>query len=1779
MSTETAGDTLASMSAVLDNAVNLDGRRPLNFISPRPSYASILRTDGFSNNCTWNSAQDKQISKPTSKASYPSLKCSKDEAKVGIAVINFEVETCNDLGRKPPLKLTDNLDNQCKMSGRLTRKGKNVKFSIDLDTEVKSQNDSGDRQIEECNSKFIAFQSENKENIDCQETRRFLVDHDGWLTKIPNAKKAKVEKQGFSSEVIDNRKTDQFKPLQKQYQQNYSRGGSRGMNLGKNSSLRNQNNRNDNLYRRQNTNYSSRLNIDNKNQQTRGYGQNNYSTVSKKGNDPTLNASGSEHFDTVNLEFVPTSPPIIRRPELTPPPPPACGTFSYRDVVKKNLLTPPKEILKISMNEAKKYPAIGAQASMKGSKYADVTSGIQRSVNHNEKTQQIEIANEVIESTIANVSNEIHPPSPEISNLKCFSHPNPIYEQGLACGEIDISNSKGYCEVEEIEVKATLDKFTKQVDNAQIISPKLTNRDTPSPTIKKSEKKSSKSDERQHSFNLKCNITNDGMSEVSPKMEKNRDLSDNANKKGRSRLQKVGNRKKSVADDNSNSNILSYSAALKTSCDGLPLAKVLVEESCNLLNKEAIDDAFDEHCMVERETCISDENLLTKDKSNDLIIDTEPPVIEETCEELNLVEENVPDSTDLNPDEYISSNDSILMESDDQVSDIKSSKHFVSVITTDLSCDTSEISPVNLINDDMVTIHPILDVDHLVAPPSTPCEPDIDENLDEESRCQRLDTKEKSLELITCAARELETKSLEISEMLSKYDSQSSNICSLVSVVADPINFLPKDDVLNNHDKYTTNECKLDEHENCQIKPIVLESEEKNETKPETDVKLENEGNNTDQYSNTALSSANSQNYNIDLDVDNSNCDYASPSQPSMQHISKKRIACETNFPNVSQTWSTEPESRESISEVLPQRTPKWKQTNPPVYYETISNDISLKNNENNKDKVCDIVSEETNYSNFILVQDTCLADKVKPEWNDVTNSTVSTDIYGDLKDDHTSSATTIISNSLSNLTSSSNPSGNSDPSEIWSSDSSCKQSTILNKAGINPLSDLLKISDSSVVNIPSVNYYKDASPTRSNSVTAISNVGNCHAVPVNTGLDSKSLASQSEISSTIPTFNKMPDVVTNQSNFIKNFPTNVQTIPITSREINSINQSSNYISSGAHHISGMSPGIQNSNINPYINHNSFNSQSNILHTQDLEYSQIPTQHTNIVQQQMNFLQQPSTIQYPNMFDPRWNRNYPVDVSQAELAGFNRFSGNERDYNRPQLHALSQPFGMFNFPPPPIQSSQKDQVFPNFNYPPPPFQQGYRLQSLPGFLQRPPPPIPPQFNNGAWNRNFSPLSQRPQRVSPDPRNFSSPYHKSEGDKMRFSSSPYHDLAKSNQNANYRSGMGPGETRFHAAKLNRSSPLHQPQDPTLADFLPRNMETYKSEKLNSQDSTMGQNWKKLGNYQDKRNFNVNRKIYKPDLNEDHPYSLQPPDSSFAEHDKQLAGGSRRKSSFKSSVSHSTDTQNISNKGLVEQKLGAAQVNFDKVKVDYLQGHEKAAVQMQYNGSDYYGTSQSYSTMMPPVELNSNPIACGYADSKECANSASSLEYNYVNNNVRDKVDFEDSQFCNQFDMSQQEFCGGGWKYYHETMTSPSGLRIHQSTYVPYPNPCGSMPTTYLSTNDVRARIQWLGFKKAHEIYSSRINAQKSLRMDVTVVCSKGSAVCCNSDILGTCSTYFYERLVGRTEEYLTIFVNVPSKIMKHFLQMMSCGEAFVPINDVNEVIVKSPIYLNLGMCIN
>lgn len=165
--------------------------------------------------------------------------------------------------------------------------------------------------------------------------------------------------------------------------------------------------------------------------------------------------------------------------------------------------------------------------------------------------------------------------------------------------------------------------------------------------------------------------------------------------------------------------------------------------------------------------------------------------------------------------------------------------------------------------------------------------------------------------------------------------------------------------------------------------------------------------------------------------------------------------------------------------------------------------------------------------------------------------------------------------------------------------------------------------------------------------------------------------------------------------------------------------------------------------------------------------------------------------------------------------------------------------------------------------------------------------------------------------------------------------------------------------------------------------------------------------------------------------------------------------------------------------------------------------------------------------------------------------------------------EDIRLANPYESGAGAMCETGWTYYQEVMSAMYGLKVHNTTYV------RCAPEPYAARRDVRARVQWAGFARAAQLYGARL-AGAAVRLDVTIVCAKGSAVCCNSEVLAACSAYFFERLVGRAEEYLTLYVNVPCRIMKHFLLMMSTGECFVPLADLSEVVSKSPMYLNIGI---
>ncbi|XP_018025003.1 uncharacterized protein LOC108680641 [Hyalella azteca] len=623
-------------------------------------------------------------------------------------------------------------------------------------------------------------------------------------------------------------------------------------------------------------------------------------------------------------------------------------------------------------------------------------------------------------------------------------------------------------------------------------------------------------------------------------------------------------------------------------------------------------------------------------------------------------------------------------------------------------------------------------------------------------------------------------------------------------------------------------------------------------------------------------------------------------------------------------------------------------------------------------------------------------------------------------------------------------------------------------------------------------------------------------------------------------------------------------------------------------------------------NHNSFVMPTNAAHTPPTKInapafvkmdatalSKVPPP-VNLPLQLPNYVQShppPTALQYPHPYDPRWSRNYPLEMNQTEWLNINRYPNPDRDFSRPPpplppMHPVPQSMNFFNYPSP--MQAHKDNLFPNYNYPTSPFQAaGYRLQPLPAFVQRPPPPLPSEFNSGLYNRTLETRNSLPHRFSADFRGQNQlvmsqkPY---EGNHGRFSSplnQNYRDDSNYNNPPNYRASTGVANQSEHRMpsqrNMNRSN---QPQDTTLGDFLPRSLDSSKPEKITNEVGLQFP-WKKTN---ERKNYGYGRKNYKVDHKEENYTHLM---NQEMIKDQDRCGDSRRKNVVKGTCNLHEELPGKNKQAIHEVKNVLGLNEAEKLEVDReLYGgvprgyHDRYSFSMQHQQNDDVLMNHMMPSMMPPVELNTSPMVNAYGDidGKEHAVErlvSGTLVSDYSNS---DRMTCDESQLSHVSALACdniQDFCTGGWKYYNDAISSPSGLRIHQSTYVPYVNPCGPVPPAYLST-DVRARVQWLGFPKAHEAYSARINSQRSLRMDVTVVCSKGSAVCCNSEILGNCSNYFYERLVGRSEEYITIFVNIPSKIMKHFLQMMSCGEAFVPMNDVNDVILRAPVYLNLNL---
>ena len=631
--------------------------------------------------------------------------------------------------------------------------------------------------------------------------------------------------------------------------------------------------------------------------------------------------------------------------------------------------------------------------------------------------------------------------------------------------------------------------------------------------------------------------------------------------------------------------------------------------------------------------------------------------------------------------------------------------------------------------------------------------------------------------------------------------------------------------------------------------------------------------------------------------------------------------------------------------------------------------------------------------------------------------------------------------------------------------------------------------------------------------------------------------------------FNKMPDIISNQP-----FSSTVSKEQLHTQGVESFPRSAAKVDNCQTDSTGTT---SNQNL-PYMPHpQSSAAQSNtVLQNQEIDYSylsRIPHgQHFNLQQHPMTYV---PPIQYQSLYEPRWARNYPMDFTQSDWINANRVTSNsDRDYHSQRLLPMGQSIGLFNYPPPSIQH-HKDGVYPNFSYPPPTFPATYRpcIQPIPSYLQRPPPPI--HFNSSVQNRNdsFPGSGLRPPHFSPD------------------------RIEESNSSMRKHTDQGPG--KIGAYDLNRGTPSNKrlplyssstncqgdrysttsakppkqsqnyPQQHTLADFIPSFAAQMPGERSADHDST-NQQWKRYS--YDKRNVNNNRRNNKTELKKDfYPPLPSSNDSKYAE---DFLGNCKRKSEGEK---YSFDGQ------FQDSKM---------INSDFGKGKDRNAI---YEDKQFFQPDIRSETCYFSKNFQLSP-------SNNFANEFPQIEPGQFKDTNTEPANTT-AYGCNSFEYSNAasfegvpDLCSGGWKYYHETINSPFGLRIHHSTYVPYPNPCNTLPSAYLSTSDVRARIQWLGFKKAFEIYSEKISSPKTLRMDVTVVCSKGSAVCCNSEMLGTCSKYFHERLLGRTEDYLTIFVNVHSKIMRHYLQMMSCGEAFVPISEVNEVIMKAPIFLNLCM---
>ena len=1713
-----------------------------------------------------------------------------------------------------------------------------------------------------CGYKFANI--EEKENMVVQSGKSYHTDNDGWQTRISSVKKIKMDKKVHEHPNTKERRPVEQAKQQRIFQQNFqARGIYRGADTGRNASFRNTQ-KTDNYNRKATIYYSNR-----------GFPGDRRSSNRDLMNE--CEASGTNQFRKSVEVFSKLDSPnetvynpeqiyslLIRRPELTPPPPPACGTFSYRDVLQKNLQTPPKlsrlespqlESTSISTHEDISHKVlstvfinnvndssplendIASTATVPGANEVPVTTSVPESFSSNISfkstmhfTEASALTKQSLESSVnieqhspfcvnlpkLNVEQAIEPMNSCVSNdpqlptnmCSVLSEHEPI--STAFCQQMDQAISKGQL------IHVTTSKFEKLDDENSIVAKLKTDEFIESTNIETSSCKQK-------------NVTDNAFCNESKKKSKGN------KKKSQNSVSSKSNAKNNESGVISLTPMFSYSAALKTSGNKGELLSTFIPLEFNKtvslasseINPISNANSYENNCVVEHTADTEIENYDKICNETDIQMKLQSKVdCESICDAKKLPFDIKPvvsahKSVESEKGTLLPSKVIVISDDSNKVGhvnsgnslseDIVNCTHSIdSEMSNVLKFSLKKVAELNFVCDDKTSFRN-LDTDKLVAPPPTPCEFDIS-GIQFSSSCTNLNRgDEKSMKFVTSVVKELEIINL----TNETNDVRTLNICNVIPFEEINASQVPSEKVssLLKSDSLSERSVDNDNGDNIVKESILIKFKCDEINKIENDLEHESNCNNQANFTTNLLPEKNTKTINEINEVtnmvsDHIHCSIDSENKDIDQKLSIYKSSVikpndtikETGIvflPNVSQTWSVDSSNLKAPNDVpLPQRVHKWENMNSTDIHNTNTTDstvtVETKNEGNDSGvNVPDDSSSKENSSSMLKPHDNSNSSessgKPKSDWSSLNtnHSSVSTDIYSDLKDDIANSGlpkVSIEAESDTRFISSSKKSVSSCHSQIWSTDPSkqtlnLSMNSILNLDREETIQSLLRNSASSVINIPPVQYYTDASTNICSTInttslactTEVTQAGHLlTSKPVNIALPIHSETCSSNSSA----FNKMPDVVSNQCNFIRHLPTSISgSCPtndfslISPQNVMSISSENNLVSS----IPSL---MQNADVNQYMHLSPLQTQPGIQNLQETDFPQTPLlapgQHMSL-QHPLNYIQQQS-LQYPGMYDPRWSRNYPMDMSQSEWVNINRFPSNARDFSRPpppSIRAIPQtPLGMFNYPPPQLQHSQKEGMFQNFNYPPPSFQQGYRLPSLPGFLQRPPPALPPQFTNSLYAK-MSPLVHHQSPT--DRRNYSSSYHKIEGDKQRpFVLGSFQDMSKGNQNVNFRSNVSRGD-RYNFVKLNRSGAIGQPQDPTLADYLPKNMDVFKSEKSSPNENYFNPNWKKVGNFQEKRNY-VEKKNNKVDSQDELAFvPLTGTETPHSEPDKQLASGSRQKTSYKGPTLPTESASNKSKSGLNEQKM-TVQHNIERVP-------ERSPNQIQYSGmSEVFMQGQCYPNVMKPVGLNANQMTtCSYQDINKdnlYDNMGSIVEFN----NVSDKVDYEESRLSGQVDHPQQELCGGGWKYYHETMTSPSGLRIHQNTYVPYPNPCGAMPTTYLSTNDVRARIQWLGFKRAHEVYSSRISLQNSLRMDVTVVCSKGSAVCCNSDILGTCSTYFYERLFGRTEEYLTIFVNVPSKIMKHFLQMMSCGEAFVPINDVNEVIVKAPIFLNLGM---